>query len=65
MFSNAIHDYKKSLTRESSEVNKECVKQPLVRLWVKGSCVCGIRLQIGQLYPAGVTWQKLSGLLPS
>lgn len=50
------------LTRKSGEVNRECVKQPLVGLWAEGSCVGGIRVQVGQLYPARVTWQNASGL---
>lgn len=50
------------LTRKSGEVNREWVKQPLVGLRVEGSCVGGIRVQVGQLYPARVTWQNASGL---
>lgn len=36
------------------EVNRECVEQPLVGLWVQGSSVGGVRLQVGQLHPVGV-----------
>lgn len=46
------------LTRESGEVNGECVEQ---LLFGRGAQVCrvhGIRLQVSQLLLAGVTWQS-------
>lgn len=50
------------LTGKCGEVNRECFKQPLVELWTEGSRVGGIRVQVGQLYPAGSPWEIVSGL---
>jgi len=52
-----------ALTRKCGEVNRKCVKQILVGLWVEGSCVGGVRLQVGQLYPARVSWQNTSSFI--